>query len=139
VGDWYWIGACLGIGVAAGTLLSGLIGVSPAGLLAAILLAALGGAVVGVVVGNWDEALAGGLGGLVGALGTAQLSRGALRTGGTRAGTAVLLALGALLVAAAAFVPVVGYLEAIGAAALGIRLRQRAGKRVAGLRVLARD
>ena len=38
-----------------------------------------------------------------------------------------------------ALVPVVGYIEAIAVAALGLRLRRRAGKRYAGLRTLARD
>ena len=59
--------------------------------------------------------------------------------GGTRIATALLVVIGAVVVAALAFVPVVGYLEALALPALGMRLRRRAGKRYAGLRTLARD
>ena len=50
-------------------------------------------------------------------------------------------ALPAATVAAAvlAFVPAVGYLEALVAPVVGWRLRRRAGGRYAGLRVLAKD
>ena len=50
-------------------------------------------------------------------------------------------ALPAATVAAAllAFVPAVGYLEALAAPVVGWRLRRRAGGRYAGLRVLAKD
>ena len=64
---------------------------------------------------------------------------GTLRRGGTRGGTATLLALAALAGAALAFVPVVGYLEALAVPALGVRLRRRAPERHAGLRSLAKD
>jgi hypothetical protein len=47
--------------------------------------------------------------------------------------------LAALVVAALAFVPVVGYIELVAVPALGMRLRRRAGKRYGGLRTLARD
>ena len=52
---------------------------------------------------------------------------------------ALLVVIGAVVVAALAFVPVVGYVEALALPALGMRLRRRAGKRYAGLRTLARD
>ncbi len=139
MGDWYWVGVCLGLGVALGVAFTGVLGASRSGLLGAIVLAVLGGAALGLVIDNWDEVVAGGLGGLAGAFGSAQLTRGALRTGGTRAGTAMLIGLGALAVAAAAFVPVAGYVEALAAPAVGLRLRRRAGRRFAGLRMLARD
>jgi hypothetical protein len=48
------------------------------------------------------------------------------------------LSLVALAGAALAFVPVVGYLEAIVVPALGLRLRRRAPERHAGLRTLAK-
>jgi hypothetical protein len=64
---------------------------------------------------------------------------GTLRRGGTRGGTAALLAAVALVGAALAFVPAVGYLEAVAVLALGLRLRRRAPERHAGLRSLARD
>jgi hypothetical protein len=38
-----------------------------------------------------------------------------------------------------AFIPVVGYIEAVTAPVVGGRLRRRAGEKYAGLRVLAKD
>jgi hypothetical protein len=64
---------------------------------------------------------------------------GALRRGGTRGGTALLLGLASLVGAALAFVPVVGYLEAAAVPLLGARLRRRSPDTHAGLRTLARD
>jgi len=79
------------------------------------------------------------VGGTVGALGCVQIVRGALRRGGTRSGTATLVAGAALVVAGLAFVPVLGYLEALALPALAARLHRRAPERYAGLRTLARD
>jgi hypothetical protein len=45
----------------------------------------------------------------------------------------------ALALAALAFVPALGYLEAAAVPLVGGRLRRRAGSRYAGLRILARD
>jgi hypothetical protein len=45
----------------------------------------------------------------------------------------------ALVVAAAAWIPAVGYLEALALPALATRLRRRQPERYAGLRTLARD
>jgi hypothetical protein len=44
-----------------------------------------------------------------------------------------------VILAALAFVPLVGYLEAVLLPAAAARLRGRAGKRHAGLRILAKD
>jgi hypothetical protein len=139
MGEWYWIGVCVGIGVAIGVALAGILGVSRAGLVGAVVAAAAAGALVGIALDDWDEALGGLLGGTAGGLGTAQLSRGTLRAGGTRGGTAALLAGAGIVLAAAAFVPVLGYLTAVAVPAVGLRLRRRAGRRYAGLRTLARD
>jgi hypothetical protein len=68
----------------------------------------------------------------------AQVVTGALRRGGTRGGLAVLVAGAALVVAALAFIPIVGYLEAVVVPALAARLRGRAAERYAGLRTLAK-
>ena len=73
-----------------------------------------------------------------GALGAAVIVRGALRRGGTAGGTAVLVAIAALVAAGLAFVPVVGYLEALALPAIAGRLRRRAPERYAGLRTLAK-
>ena len=138
MGDWYWIGVVAGVGVALGVLLSGVLAGSRLGAIVAALPAAAGGVGLGFLVDNWNEALGGGIGGVLGALGAAQLVRGALHRGGTRGGTAVLVAGGSVALAALALIPGVGYLEAVAAPALAARLRRRAGERYAGLRSLAR-
>jgi hypothetical protein len=65
--------------------------------------------------------------------------RGTLQRGGTRVGTATLVGLGAIVLAALALIPGVGYAEAVVIPALATRLRRRNGERYAGLRILARD
>ena len=144
MGGWYWIGVCVGLGAAAGVLLSGVAGGARATLALAGVLALAAGAGLGLAVeswqpGRWGDVVAGLLGGLAGALGAAQVVRGALRRGGTRGGTATLVAGAALVVAALAWVPVVGYLEALAIPLLAARIRRRAPERYAGLRTLARD
>jgi hypothetical protein len=62
-----------------------------------------------------------------------------LRRGGTRVGTAVVLGIAAIVLAALAWIPGVGYLEAAVVPALSARLRGRTPERFAGLRTLARD
>ena len=94
---------------------------------------------IGFAIWQWDEAAGGVVGAICGALGSAPLVAGALRRGGTRGGTATLLGVAALVGAALAFVPVVGYLEAIAVPVLGARLRRRSPDKHAGLRSLARD
>jgi hypothetical protein len=136
--DWYTVGLFAGLGVAFGIAVVGVLGGRRISLLAPLLAAALGVA-LGIVLADVEEAVAGGVGGLLGAVGSAQLVRGALGRGGTRAATAFLVLLGAVVVALLALVPGVGYLEAIAVPALGFRLRRREGKRYAGLRTLARD
>jgi hypothetical protein len=64
---------------------------------------------------------------------------GALRRGGTRSGTVVLLAGAALVLAGIAFIPVVGYVVAIVLPALALLLRRKRPERYAGLRTLAKD
>jgi hypothetical protein len=135
MGDWYTIGILAGIGAALGVTATGLLRrpLAGAAIAAAVALA------IGFGFGQLDEAL-GGLGGaLCGALGSAPLVAGTLRRGGTRSGTALLLAGASLAIAALAFVPALGYLEAAAVPALGLRLRRRAPERHAGLRTLAKD
>ena len=68
-------------------------------------------AVVGYLVFGWGEAVGGVVGAACGTLGAGPIVTGALRRGGTRGGTAILLGLVALVGAALAFVPVLGYLH----------------------------
>ena len=138
MGNLYWIGVFAGLGAALGiAAAAGLAGRRWAFL--APLLAGAIGIALGLAFADLEEAVAGGAGGILGAIGALQLVAGALARGGTRAATALLVVLGAAVVAALAFVPVVGYVEALALPALGLRLRRRAGKRYAGLRTLARD
>lgn len=139
MGSWYWIGVCTGLGVAVGVLLAGLFAGTRFALTAALVLSAGAGVAIGYGLGQWDEAIGGGVGGALGALGAAQLVMGTLRRGGARFGTAIFVALAALVLAALAWIPIVGYLEAVLVPAFAARLRGRAPERYAGLRSLARD
>ncbi len=139
MGGWYWIGVCAGLGVGIGVLLAGFLAGTRAALIAALVLAAAAGAGVGFVIGEWNEAIGGGAGGALGTIGAAQLVSGTLRRGGARFGTVVFVGLAALLLAALAWVPAVGYLESVLVPTLAARLRRRAPERYAGLRSLARD
>jgi hypothetical protein len=135
MGAWYTIGIYAGLGTAIGiALASALRRAVPA-----IVAAAVVGAVIGVLIEGAGEAVAAALGGALGALGTIPVVVGTLRRGGTRGGTAVILGGAALAVAALAFVPVLGYLEAVVVPVFGLRLRRRAPERHAGLRTLAKD
>jgi hypothetical protein len=139
MGDWYWIGVCAGLGVGAGVLLAGFLTGTRAALAAALALAAGVGVAIGFGIGEWDEAIGGGVGGTLGAIGAAQLVAGTLRRGGARFGTALFIGLAAIVLAALAWIPAVGYLEAVLLPAFATRLRGRAGERYAGLRSLAKD
>ena len=135
MGAWYWIGVLAGVGAAFGL---GAAVIVPRWLVAAVPAAGLG-VVVGLLASHWPEAVGGGVGGVAGALGAAPVVAGALRRGGTKGGLALFVGVGAVAVAALAFVPGVGYLEAVALPALGLRLRSRLPDRFAGLRTLARD
>jgi hypothetical protein len=93
---------------------------------------------LGVVAGGALPPVAGGVGGALGMLGAAQVVRGALRRGGTETGTAALVGIGGLVLAALALVPAVGYLEGVVVPLLGLRIRRRSAERYAGLRTLAK-
>jgi len=139
MGDWYWIRVCVGLGVGVGVLVTRIEAGSRLVLGAAMLSAAAAGILIGLGLGGWDEAIGGAVGGPIGVVGAAQVVGGALRRGGTRFGTAAFVGLSAVVVAALAWVPVLGYLEALAVPALAARLRRRGGERYAGLRILARD
>src|SRR3954453_16544416 len=134
MGAWYWIGVLAGVGTALGVAAAA---VTPSWPIAALAAAAVGG-VLGFVVWGVPEAIAALTGGVAGAVGAAPVVAGALRRGGTRGGLALFVLLGALVVAALAFVPVLGYVEVVALPVLGLRLRSRMPERYAGLRTLAR-
>jgi hypothetical protein len=135
----YWVGVLLGLGVGIGVLLAGLFGAGRPALVAATVLGAALGAGLGLTLGGIEDAVAGGIGGLLGAVGTQQVLAGTLRRGGTRAAAALLLAVAGLAVGVLAFVPLLGFLEAVTVPVLGARMRRREPERYAGLRSLARD
>jgi hypothetical protein len=135
LGGWYWIGVSAGLGGAIGVLGLGVL----RDVRVALPLAVAAGASVGYVLAEWAGAIAGGVGAVLGAVGATPVVRGTLARGGTRAGTAVIVAGVSIVLAGLSFVPVLGYLVALAIPALGVRLRRRAGERYAGLRILARD
>jgi hypothetical protein len=144
MGSWYWIGVCAGLGAAVGVLFAGLAGTERAWRIAAVIVGAAVGTGIGFGIeswqpGGWGDRLAGIAGALAGALGALQVVRGAYRRGATRGGTALLVTGAALVVAALAWIPVVGYLEAVALPAVAARLRRTQPERYAGLRTLARD
>ena len=135
MGGWYWIGVATGLGVALGALAAG--GV-PRWPIAAVVGAAAG-AGLAIALFGWPEAVGAGVGGLLGGGGSAVVVAGALRRGGTRGGLAAFGAVGGVVAAAIAFVPVAGFLMAAVAPGLALRVRSKAPDRHAGLRILARD
>ena len=139
MGDWYTIGLALGLGTALGVLFAGLLSSTPLGRIAAIVLGGAAGAVVGFVIDDWTEIVAGAVGGVVGAAAAVVVVAGALRRGGTRGGLALIVAAVAAGLAGLAFVPGAGFLEVIALPILALRLRRTQADRYAGLRSLARD
>jgi hypothetical protein len=140
MGAWYWIGVCAGLGAAAGVLVAGF---AARVVLAAVCVAGVAGVALGYAIdasepGSWGDLVAGAAGGVAAAFAAAVIVRGALRRGGTAGGTAVLVAGAALVVAGLAWIPVVGYLEALVLVAFAVRLRRREPERYAGLRTLAK-
>ena len=135
MGAWYWIGVAAGAGAAVGVLVQGLLRDPRLG----VPVAALAAAGVGYLLEAWSGAIAGATGAVLAGIGTSPIVRGALARGGTRGGTAALVAGAAVVIAAVGLIPVLGYLVAFTPAAAGARLRRRRGERHAGLRILARD
>jgi hypothetical protein len=135
MGDWYTIGILVGLGTSIGLAATGVLRRAAIAFVAAAIVAAA----IGFLFWQWDEAVGGVVGAACGAFGSAPLVAGTLRRGGTRGGTATLLGLAGLVGAALAFIPVVGYLEALAVPVLGARLRRRSPDTHAGLRSLAKD
>lgn len=135
---WYTVGLCLGLGLGIGVVLAGFLAVNPLGTGVAAVLGAAAGAVVGLGIGEIEETVAGGAGGLVGALAAGAVVQGAMRRGATRLGIAAYLGAAGALVLLLAFVPVVGYLAIVALPVLAVRMRGRQAARYAGLRTLAK-
>jgi len=138
VGAWYTIGLVLGLGLGLGLILTGPLGVNTAGLGLAVVVGVAGGALVGFAIGDTAETIAGGIGGLLGAVSAAAAVGGALRRGATRLGLAAFVGMAGVLVALLGLIPFVGYVEAVLLPVLALRMRGRQAARFAGLRTLAK-
>ena len=93
---------------------------------------------IGWLVFDWKAGLVGAVAGVLSGFGAGTFARGAVRRGGTPGGTAVILVGAALLALALSLIPIVGFVEAIAIPVVGLRSRQRAGEKYAGLRTLAK-
>jgi hypothetical protein len=122
--DWYLLGLALGLGIAAG--IPGL--PQEEGRPFAVAVVTFVAVVTGVIAALWLvwAVFATLIGVAIGVFSFRRLARAAVPAA-------------SLAVAALAFIPFVGYLEAVLAPVLGERLRRRASGRYAGLRVLAKD
>jgi hypothetical protein len=138
MGSWYSVGVVLGLGVGTGVVAAAVLGRTLAGIVLGGVAAAALGVVFGLIAGGTLPPVAGGVGGVIGTLGASQIVRGALRRGGTATGVAALVGGVGLLLVAVAFVPVLGYVEAVVVPVLGVRVRRRSAERYAGLRTLAK-
>jgi hypothetical protein len=138
MGDWYEIGITVGLGVAAGLLLAGLLAAWRYGLLTSVLGALAVGALAGLLVKGWIGLPGALIGGVIGAVSASLIARGALRRGGTPGGTAFLVGSASIAVAMLALIPVVGYLLAVLVPAAAVRQVRREPERHAGLRTLAK-
>jgi hypothetical protein len=104
-----------------------------------VLVASFAGFALGWVLSEpWAAAVAAAAGALA-AVASSRLGGRAIEGGGTGGGVRVLLAAAAVVLAAVALVPFLGYLEAVIAPVLAIRMRGRESRRYAGLRILSRD
>lgn len=132
MGAWYWIGVLAGIGAALGVASS--VRVRTVSVPAAIIVVIA----VALVAKGWPEAIAGVIGVTLGFIGSAPLITGAMRRGGTGLGVSLIIGAFAIVLVGLAFVPVLGYVEAVALPALGLRLRRRRPDAHAGLRSLTK-
>jgi hypothetical protein len=138
--EWYRIGLSLGLGIAIGLLLCGLLATRSRALVGLVALgAAAAGFGVGWVIGGWHEGIAGAAGGVLSAVVAGPVVARTLEGGGTRGGTALIFLAAAVAFAGLALIPFVGYLLVAAVPALAARARRRGPTRYAGLRTLARD
>ena len=138
MGSWYSIGVTLGLALGIGVILSGLLAVNKAGIGVAVCLGTLAGLGLGFVVGDTAETIAGGIGGLLGALSAAAVVVGAMRRGATRLGVAAYIGVVGIVIGLVALIPVAGYVTAVVLPVLAARMRGREAARFAGLRTLAK-
>ena len=138
MGDWYEIGITVGLGVAAGVFSAGVLAGLRFGWAASVAGALGVGVAAGLLVKGW-LGVPGGLAGAVsGAASAGVVVRGALRRGGTIGGTAFLLVGAAVMLALLALIPLVGYVLAAMLPVLAWRRARAEPERYAGLRTLSK-
>src|SRR3954449_8937245 len=137
--EWYRIGLSLGLGIAIGLLLCGLVAPRRRLVALAALAAAAAGFGVGWLIGGWHEAIAGAAGAVLSTLAAGPVASRTLEGGGTRSGNAMIFLAASVLFAGIALIPFLGYLEAAAVPALAHRAPPPPPRRYAGLRTLARD
>ena len=133
----------LGLGLAAGVFLAGVVGAWRVGWLVSTLGSVAVGVVAGLLVRVWldtgDLPVPGGvLGGIIGSVSAGLIVRGALRRGGTSGGTAFLLVSASVVLALLSLIPVAGYVLAVVLPVLAVRRTRRQPERYAGLRTLSK-
>ena len=138
MGDWYAIGLTLGLGVAAGLLLAALLASWRYGLVASALGGIAIGVAAGLLLEGWIGVPGALLGAVLGSVSASIVARGALRRGATPGGTAFLIGSASIVVAALALIPVVGYVVAVAVPAVAARRARSEPERYAGLRTLAK-
>ena len=132
------IGIGAGIGVALGLAAAGAFAQSARAPFFAAAVALVGGGVIGWLVFDWKAGVAGAVAGALSGFGAGTFARGAVRRGGTTGGTAAIFFVAGVLALALSFIPIVGFIEAIAIPVVGLRSRQRADEKYAGLRTLAK-
>jgi len=132
------IGIAAGVGVALGLAAGGVFARSDRAPIAAALVALVGGGLIGWLVFDWKAGIVGAVAGALSGHGAGTFARGAVKRGGDYAGTAFILIAAGVLAWAVSLIPVVGFIEAVAIPVFGLRSRQRAGEKFAGLRTLAK-
>ena len=132
------IGIAAGVGVALGLAAAGVFARSARAPVVAAAVALVGGGVIGWLAFDWKAGVAGAVAGAFSGFGAGTFARGAVRRGGTPGGTAAIFVAAAVVAFALSFIPIVGFIEAIAIPFVGLRSRQRAGEKYAGLRTLAK-
>lgn len=138
MGDIYEIGVTVGMGLAVGVLLAGVLAGWRYGLVASSV-GALGiGLVAGLLVHGWLDIPGGVTGGMLGAISASTVVRGALRRGATTGATAMLLTGAAIVIAAVSLIPFAGFALAVVVPLVAYRRARSEPERFAGLRTLAK-
>jgi hypothetical protein len=138
VDDLFTIGMSVGMGLAAGVLLAGILAGWKHGLIASTVGALGVGIVAGLLVKGWLGLPGGMVGAIVGAVSAGTIVRGALRRGATVGPTAFLLACAAMMIAFASLIPLVGFVFLVVVPVVAYRRARSEPERYGGLRTLAK-